>query len=228
MGRIYLRASAVTCNPVDELRPGFSTVKLYAYSGGSLVYTQIFRTTHVFLDSSTSGEGYDIWNEDTFAIDVKGIDGGPIDELTNYLDDLALSGPVDVYLEYEYFSFPTRVYYAENTAGDMEVYFDFNMYPSLGTFNEAPATDFDSTAIADHTNWFFDNGVDSGDFSMEVTQVGSWQGGVGTIITVNDEDMDLLRVSSSFTLCQRSFDEDSAEKKLGTDVITWRNFQDVI
>ena len=228
VGRIYLRASAVTCNPVDELRPGFSTVKLYAYSGGSLVYTQIFRTTHVFLDSSTSGEGYDIWNEDTFAIDVKGIDGGPIDELTNYLDDLALSGPVDVYLEYEYFSFPTRVYYAENTAGDMEVYFDFNMYPSLGTFNEAPATDFDSTAIADHTNWFFDNGVDSGDFSMEVTQVGSWQGGVGTIITVNDEDMDLLRVSSSFTLCQRSFDEDSAEKKLGTDVITWRNFQDVI
>jgi hypothetical protein len=37
-----------------------------------------------------------------------------------------------------------------------------------------------------------------------------------------------MRISSSFTISQRNFDEDSAERKLGTDVITWMNYRDVV
>jgi hypothetical protein len=229
IGKIYIDQATATCNPLTEIRPGFTKIKLIAYVDGSLKYTQEFRTTHVYLDTSTVGAVYDIWNSSgVYVIDVVGIDGGPIDELDTYLVSLAASGNEEIYLEYEYLEFPTRIYYGEESGGNMTVYFDFNMYPSLGAFNNAQSTEFDSTAIADHTNWFFDNGIASGDFSMEVSQVGTWQGGVGTILTVSDTDSDLLRSSSSFVVCQRNFDEDSAERKLGTEIITWQNYQSTL
>lgn len=228
IGKIYLKSS-ITCDPVTEIRPGFTKIKLYAYLDGTLKYTQEFRTTHVYLDTSTTGFVYDIWSTSgVYVIDVVGLDGGPIDELNAYLLNLASQGLEDVYLEYEYNDFPTRTYYGENMGGDAVIYFDFNMYPSSGQFNNALAADFNSAAIADHTNWYFDNGIASGDFSMEVTQVGNWQGNVGTILTVSDTDSDLLRTSSSFIVCQRNFDEDSAERKLGTEIISWQNYRDTI
>jgi hypothetical protein len=102
------------------------------------------------------------------------------------------------------------------------------MYPSSGEFNNAQASEFNNSSIAAHTNWYFDNGIAAGDFSMGVTQIGQWQGGIGTIITVDDVDSDLLRTSSSFMVCQRNFDEDSAERKLGTEIITWQNYKDAL
>ena len=228
IGKIYIKPSA-TCNPLTEIRPGFTEIKLYAYLDGTLKYTQTFRTTHVYQDASTVGFVYNIWGASgAYVIDVVGIDGGPIDELNSYLLNLASQGIEDVYLEYEYNEFPTRTYYGVNQSGDAVVYFDFNMYPSSGEFNNAPVSEFNATAINNHTNWFFDSGITSGDFSMEVSQVGSWQGGVGTIITVSDIDNDLLRTSSSFMVCQRNFDEDSAERKLGTEIITWQNYRDTV
>ena len=229
VGKIFINQATATCNPLDEIRPGFTKIKLYAYVDGSLKYTQDFRTTHVYLDNSTVGSVYDIWGTSgVYVIDVVGLDGGPIDELNTYLASLALLGVEDVWIEYEYQEFPTRTYYGENVSGDMVIYFDFNMYPSSGAFNSSLATDFDSTAISNHTNWFFDNGIASGDFSMGVSQIGSWQGGNGTIITVNDTENDMLRSSSSFKVAQRNFDEDSAERKLGTEIITWQNYQDAV
>lgn len=228
IGKIYLKSS-VTCDPLTEIRPGFTKIKLYAYLDGTLKYTQEFRTTHIYLDVSTVGSIYDIWGTTgVYVIDVIGLDGGPIDELNGYLLGLSTQGIEDVYLEYEYNEFPTRTYYGENAGGDAVVYFDFNMYPSSGQFNNAPASEFNSTAINDHTNWYFDNGVASGDFSVEVTQVGNWQNGVGTIITVSDTESDMLRMSSSFLVCQRNFDEDNAERKLGTEIITWQNYRDTV
>lgn len=229
IGKIFIDQSTATCDPITEIRPGFTKIKLIAYLDGVLKYTQEFRTTHVYLDTSNVGSVYDIWGTSgVYVIDVVGLDGGPIDELNSYLNGLASSGVEDIYLEYEYQEFPTRIYYGEDNSGDMTVYFDFNMYPSSGSFNNAQVNEFDSTAIADHTNWFFDNGIASGDFSMEVAQIGAWQGGAGTILTVSDTDGDLLRSSSSFVVCQRNFDEDSAERKLGTEIITWKNYKDTL
>jgi hypothetical protein len=227
-GKIYIRKTATTADPLSEIRPGFTTIRLYAYLDGVLKHTQDFRTTHITLNTSTVGDAYSIWNEDTYEIDIKGINGGPIDEITSYLNNLALSGIENVYLEYIYNEFPTRTYFGQNVSGDMEVYFDFNMYPVGSAFLLAPTTDFDSTAITNHTNWFFDNGVDTGDFSIKVSQVGLWQGGVGTILTLDDTEYDLYRISSSFSACQRDFDEDAAERRLGTEILTWKNYQDII
>lgn len=229
LGKIYIKKSAVSCNPLTELRPGFSIIKLYAYLDNQLKYTQDFRTTHVYLDTSNTGSIYDIWNEsEIYVIDIVGINGGPIDELNNFLIGLAGEGIEDVYLEYEYQEFPTRIYYGENVGGAAHIYFDFNMYPSSGEFNNAQSSEFDSTAIADHTNWYFDNGVLSGDYSVKVDYTRNWQEGVGTILSVSDDDNDLMRISSSFTVCQRNFDEDTAEKKLGSNVIIWDNYKDLI
>ncbi|MFM2010969.1 MAG: hypothetical protein RLZZ479_1360, partial [Bacteroidota bacterium] len=229
LGKIYIKKSAVTCNPLDEIRPGFTQIKLYAYLDNELKYTQDFRTTHVYLDTSNVGSIYDIWSEsEIYVIDIAGINGGPIDELNSYLINLAAEGIENVYLEYEYQEFPTRIYYGENVGGAANIYFDFNMYPSSGDFNNAPSSEFDSTAIANHTNWYFDNGILYGDFSLQVTQIGNWKNGVGTILSVSDQENDLLKISSSFQVCQRNFDEDSAERKLGSNIITWQNYKDVI
>jgi hypothetical protein len=227
IGKLFILGSACTCDPLAEIVPGYTTITLYAYKDGVFNYTQRFRSSHVYYDTSTIGNVYNIWSTSgVYVVDVVGIDGGPIDEnLWTYLLSLASSGHT-VYFEYEYESFIARTYYGEDNSGDMNVYFDFNTFPPSGTFIDAPSGEFAAPAIADHTNWYFDQGVPSGDFSMEVTQVGSWGGGSGTIITLSDTNNELYQSSTSFKVCQRNFDEDEAEKKLGSQVITWQNYID--
>ena len=229
LGKIYVRQSA--CSPADlvkEITPGFTKIHLLSYAGSILSYSQDFRVKHVYLNNSSVGNVYNIWSEaGVYVIEVAGINGGPINQLSSHLSNLFAEGN-DIYIEYEYNSFPVRTYYGGNTGGNLEFYPDFNQYPANYSFLGSTAGSFGLTAIANHTNWYFDQGILSGDYSMEAIRVGNWRGGSGTILTVSDDDNDILRTSSSFTVSQRNFDEDFAEKKLGTRVILWENYQDVV
>lgn len=305
-------------NPVSEIRPGFSTLQLFVELNGALVYNQRLRSTHAYLDSSTSGHPYDIWSSVTagavttftwstvaaglfpanfgyigvpttttgggssatfnvsvsgglvtsfslssggvdylvgdtltidgaliggttgvddiiitvstitplssvngiYVIDLVTLDGGSLSGLNTELLNWYAQGAI-IWLEYEYEIFPVRTYLGSNQSGNAEIYMDFNMYPASGSFISAPSGDF---TLSD-TGWFYDHGIVSGDYTIYVTNVGTWRNGLGTLITVDDTNFELYRTTTSYRLGQRSFDEDFAENRLGTLVQTWENYR---
>jgi hypothetical protein len=240
LGKLYILDATppvIGCqpaNPTAEIRPGFTIIHLYVELGGAIIYDQQFRTIHAFLDTSTTGHPYDIWSgtptgyAGVHVIDIATLDGGSIIspanltvDLNTYLNTQAGAG-ANIWLEYEYETFPTRTYLGQNNAGNAEIYMDFNMYPSSGSFTAATPLEFPADPITG-LGWWYDHGIASGNFSLFVTNTGTWRNGLGTIITVNDNQSELLRISSSFTGSQLNFDEDSAETKLGTLVQTWEN-----
>jgi hypothetical protein len=219
-------------NPTSEIRPGFTILNLYVETGGGLVYSQRLRTVHAYFDTSSTGVPYTIWNgfpigyAGIHVIDVVALDGGNLIDLNAFL--ASVTGPgTNIWMEYEYEVFPTRTYLGRNTnlplvSPNAEIYMDFNMYPSSGTFTAAAPGDFPADPVTG-LGWWYDHGIASGDYSLYVTNTGVWRNGLGTIVTVADTDSELLRSSSSFRGSQLNFDEDAAERKLGTLVQTWEN-----
>jgi hypothetical protein len=234
IGKIYILDSSCTpAFPSTEIRPGFTVINLFVQdTNGSIIYDQRFRTTHAFFDNGTAGHPWDIWGvPGVHVIDVVALDGGSIFGLTNQLaiwDGLGYT----IWAEYEYEVFPTRTYLGLNSgfpllAPNAQIYMDFNMYPSSGDFANAGVGEFPASSLPD-TGWYYDHGIVSGDYTMKVTNTGVWHNGLGTIVTVDDNQSELMRSSSSFKASQRDFDEDSAEQRLGTLVQTWENYRPLL
>lgn len=225
IGRLFiLDTSCAPAYPSSEIRPGFTIIHLYVNLNGNLIYDQALRTTHAYFDNGTAGEAWNVWSANgVHVIDFVTLDGGAVSGLNAQLTTWFAAG-ASIWIEYEYEVFPTRTYLGLNTAGNAEIYMDFNMYPSSGDFTAAAAIDFTLT----DTGWFYDHGIATGDYTLLVTNTGVWRNGLGTIVTVNDDNAELMRSSSSFTGSQRDFNEDDAERRLGTLVQTWENFKPLL
>jgi hypothetical protein len=220
-------------NPTNEIVPGFTVIKIYVTDSiGSLVYEQRLRTIHAYLDTGDTGHPYNIWNGaltsygGVHVVDIATLDGGSLRDLNTYLANQFANGAT-VWIEYEYDVFPTRTYLGSNNSGDAEIYMDFNMYPATGEFINAPLGEFPASTVND-TGWYYDHGIASGDYSLQVLNTGYWKGGLGTIITLDDSQSELLRSSSSFLASQQNFDEDFAERKLGTLTTVWGNLRSLL
>jgi hypothetical protein len=110
---------------------------------------------------------------------------------------------------------------------------DFNMFPSSGPFASDTGGNFPATSTGG--GWFYDHGIASGDFSLRVKNAGFWKPNTAftlnrdyTILTVEDPTGELLQCSTSFTATHLSFDEDEAEKRLGSLVQTWNNSRSLV
>jgi hypothetical protein len=240
IGKLFILDAAPSpgcqpANPTAEIRPGFTIIKLYVELSGAILYEQRLRTTHAYFDTSTTGSPYDIWGglptgySGVHVIDVITLDGGSLFNLNSYLAQQFLAG-ASIWIEYEYEIFPTRTYlgFPNSLApANAEIYMDFNMYPDTGSFASAPVTEFPASLLPD-TGWYYDHGIASGDYSLFVTNTGIWRNGLGTIVTVDDSQSELLRSSTSFVGGQLNFDEDDAERRLGTLVQTWENSRSLL
>ena len=220
-------------NPTAELTHGFSIITIYVDDPVlGIIYEQRLRVINAYFDTSNTGHPYDIWGgalpgqSGVHVIDFVALDGGNIDGLTAELANW-FTGGASIWIEYEYNEFPTRTYLGfPNTANpaNAEIYMDFNMYPSSGDFNSALAGEFPANPTTGE-GWWYDHGIASGDYSLLVINTGYWRNGLGTILTLDDVESELLRSSSSFQVMQRKFDEDFAETKIGTLVQKWKNYK---
>lgn len=226
-GQFILDPSAIVINPLNEIRPGFTRIVLYVYDGSEIKYKQIFRTVHIYESTSNIGDIYNIFGGNAYVIDVLGLSGGKLSELNAMLTQYwnSATNP-SIYLEYEYDEFTTRERFYTSNGSDETLYMDYNMFPPNGSFTSS--SNFGLSYVNDHTNWFYDHGIVSNSYSLEIINTGIWNGGAGTIITLNDISSELYRCDTFFTACQQTFDQDYAEEHLGTRVQTWRNYKEMV
>jgi len=238
-GKLYINKSPgnlypiTTANPVDEIRPGFTVIIVYIKDLlGNVIYEQRLRTIHIFENRSTSGPTWDIWKEpgvvgppfdpsNIIEIDVEAIDRGRLSQF----NVIASTPGYVTTCEYEYENFPTRVQAVTTAPGFVTLEMNFNTNPASSIFD---ISTFPPTLIelSENANWFYNHGVVSGDFSMQIINMGLSQVTGNTLITVNDTDYELGRSSGSFIACSRDFDEDYAEQRLGTLILQWKNFNE--
>jgi hypothetical protein len=224
--QLVLNPHQITCDPLAEMRPGFTRITLHVFNGAQEIYSQIFRTKHVYLNNSTLSTAYNIWNTKVYTIDVIGLNGGNLSELPARIANYYALGPnVKIYLEYEYDDFTTRERFAIDNGSDVTIIPNYNSFPAAGSFING--TNFGPTYTANHTNWFYDHGIVSNSYSMKILNTGTWRNGLGTLITLEDNNVELYRCDTFFLACQQEFDEDYAETHLGTRVQNWRNYSEL-
>jgi hypothetical protein len=224
IGQIVLNTKQLTCNPIDEIRPGFTRIRLYVYDGAQEIYTQVFRTKHAYLNTSTLSPTYNEWQTDYYVIDVIGLSGGELNELNAQLNTF-YNNSNSIYLEYEYDDFTTRQRWAQDFNTDLTIIPDYNSFPPAGSFTNA--TNFGLIYEADNRNWFYDHGIVGNSYSMKILNTGTWKGGAGTLLTLDDNNLELYRSDTYFHACQQGFDEDYAERHLGTRVQDWENYEEL-
>ena len=223
-GQLVFSKTQITCNPIDEIRPGFTRIRLHVYDGAQEIYTQVFRTKHAYLNTSSTTPVYNIWHAEYYTIDVLGLSGGKLDELNSQLNTFYNNGN-SIYLEYEYDDFTTRQRWVQNQGSDLTIIPDYNSFPPAGSFTNA--TNFGLIYEADNRNWFYDHGIVGNSYSMKIINTGTWKGGAGTLLTLDDNNLELYRSDTYFFACQQEFDEDYAERHLGTRVQTWENYKEL-
>ena len=229
LGRFVFNSKQVSSDTdiLNEIRPGFTRMTLFVYDGSSLVYKQIFRTKHAYLDTSNIGDTYNIWNRNAVVVDIIGISGGNLSDLNTVLNDyVTLYGNPLIYLEYEYNEFTTRQRYFDTSGSDETLYLDYNTFPASGEFTSS-TTFANLVYYTKHQNWYFDQGIVGNDYSLQILNTGIWKNGVGTILTLDDNNVELYRSDTFFTACQQNFDEDYAETHLGTRVLNWANYEEM-
>jgi hypothetical protein len=225
IGQIVLNTKQLTCNPIDEITPGFTRIILRVYDGEQEVYTQVFRTIHAYLNKSNSSPVYDIWHSDYYVIDVKGMSGGELNELNDQLISFSNTSNHYIYLEYEYDVFPIRQRWSEDSGSNLSIIPDYNSFPPAGAFTSA--TNFGSIYEVDNRNWFYDHGIAGNSYSMKILNTGDWEGGRGTLLTLDDNNLELYRSDTYFLACQQDFDEEYAKNHLGTRVQNWKNYEEL-
>ena len=196
-------------------------------SKDDMIYSQIFRTRHAYLDSSNVGTTYSVWNNNPYVVDVIGLNGGKLYDLNNALISYQTQHGKDFscYLEYEYDDFTTRERYYAGSSPNETLYLDYNVFPASDEFNTS--TNFGTIYDDDHTNWFYDHGIVGNDYSLLILNTGVWKNGVGTILTLDDSNSELYKTDTFFLACQQSFDEDYAETHIGTRVQNWANYTEI-
>jgi hypothetical protein len=134
---------------------------------------------------------------------------------------------IDFYLEYEYNEFTTRQRYFATNGLHEKLYLDYNSFPESSEFSTS-ITFANSSYFTKHQNWYFDQGIVGNDYSLKILNTGVWKNGVGTILTLDDNNVELYRSDTFFTACQQNFDEDYAETHLGTLVQNWANYEELL
>jgi hypothetical protein len=131
-----------------------------------------------------------------------------------------LDGSLDLFnndgasnLIYEYWEFPVVIDDITFDGVNTELVLNLNDWPFSDKF-DAPVND-----------WYFDYGIMEGDWALQITDIG--YEGSNTLVTVDDPNSELWQSSSSFLLAWRNFDEDYAERRLGTDILIWNNFDEI-
>lgn len=230
-GQIVLNDYRITCDPLTEIAPGFTRIKLFAYDGAQLMYTQTFRTKHISYNTSNVGYAYDIWGGNTYVIDVIGVDGGALVNtdyfsLNDFLTDFAstATNPL-IYLEYEYDIFTTRERFYSDVSSDEYLYLDYDNYPPTNDF--IGSTNFGTYYDLTNSNWFYDHGFLGNTYSQKILNVGTWRDGSGTLLTLDDNNYELFRTDTNFLASQQEFDEDYAKRHLGTRSLNWNNYDEV-
>lgn len=229
LGRLVFNTKQISSDMdlLNEIRPGFTRMTLYVYNGANLVYQQIFRTKHAYFDTSTTGDIFNIWGRSSFVVDVIGLSGGNLGDLNTVLNDyVTLFGNPSIYLEYEYSEFTTRQRFFETNAPHEKLYLDYNVFPESSEFSTS-TTFANALYFTKHQNWYFDQGIVGNDYSLQIINTGIWKNGIGTILTLDDNNVELYRSDTFFTACQQTFDEDYAETHLGTRVQNWSNFEEM-
>lgn len=227
-GMIYINntaGSAVKTDafPLQEITPGFTYINLIVSDLNAAqpqtLYQQHFRTINMYEDTSNQGHPWNIWSEPTqskiICIEVEAIDGKKFDEILSKLASLNIDNNLGNYgwFEYKYDVFPTRSYSAGPVGLNWGIVMDFNTRPVLGSFETSTA--FPATP-ATGLGWYYDSAISTGDFSLEVTNVGKFlENPLWTIMTVKDPNTELYRCDSTFVETARDFDEDYAETHLG-------------
>lgn len=233
IGKLYINKSLTSAplitsaDPINEIRPGFTIITVFVEDTfGNVVYEQRLRTIHIYENFSTSGPTWEVWQvagiSDIIEIDVEAVDRGRLSEF----NAIASTAGYTTWCEYEYAVFPTRVNNAYPTAGPaISLELNFNTHPAAATFD---STTFPPTflEISENAIWFYDHGIVSGDFSLEIINTGISSVTGNTLVTVNDTDYELGRSSGSFVACSRDFDEDYAEQRLGTLILRWENMNE--
>jgi hypothetical protein len=230
LGQLVFNTKQISsdCDILNEIRPGFTRMTLYVYNGANLVYQQIFRTKHAYFDTSTTGDIFNIWGRSSYVVDVIGISGGNLGDLNTVLNDyVTLYGNPSIYLEYEYNEFTTRQRYFATNGLHEKLYLDYNSFPESSEFSTS-ITFANSSYFTKHQNWYFDQGIVGNDYSLKILNTGVWKNGVGTILTLDDNNVELYRSDTFFTACQQNFDEDYAETHLGTLVQNWANYEELL
>lgn len=138
-----------------------------------------------------------------YVLDVDAIDG-----------DLGLfnSNPLSE-IGYQFFDFPAVIDETILLGPTTDIILNLNDWPAHDTFSPSTET------------WYIDYGIVSGDWSLLVTDIGLE--GNTTIISVDDPNSELWRSSTSYMLGWRPFDEDYAERRYGTDILSWENMNEV-
>jgi hypothetical protein len=233
-GMIYINntsgsSDVTTASPLSEIRPGFTYINLLVgnLTDGSTLYEQSFRTINMYEDTGNQGHPWGIWfetsNSSIICIEVETVDGKKFDEIIDKLGALNVDNNTqnNAWIEYKYNVFPTRSYYTQSGT-NWEIEMDFNTKPILGAFE---ASSYFPATPVDGGGWYYDAAISSGNFALEVTNVGEYQNG-STIITVKDPNSELYRCDSTFVEQARDFDEDYAETHLGVK-LAWSELYDL-
>ena len=228
-GKLYFATNTgyvdTNAAPLLELQRGYSVLNVkVGYTGSIEIYNQRLRVNDI-REESTAETSY-LWGTTgtvtTIVADVVGLDGGSLFGLNAFLEDSYNAG-YNVWLEYEYNIFPTRTWSAFTSSGDQGIYMDFNSYPASTTFEGVTAGQLGLTG---NRGWFYDHGISNANVTLYVENAGTWKGGLGTLLTVNDINNELIYCDSSFTAFNQAFDEDAAENQIGIDVINWKNYRE--
>ena len=124
---------------------------------------------------------------------------------------------------YEFHKMTVKVSQKESQKVSNEVMLDFNDYPLNEAFKE-DAEHWDEEE--QQVNWYFDYIVKDGSFSVEVESYSLKDDG-NTYIHLKDTYNELLQASPRFLVSWSSFDEEYAERRYGTEIFSWDNFDEV-
>jgi hypothetical protein len=140
---------------------------------------------------------------DNFVMDVSAIDGD-----LSIFNNVAISE-----LEYQYYDFPAVIWETTLVGPDTDVILNINDWQVHDTF------------LPSVNPWYIDYGNVTGDWALEIIDTGFE--GNDTIITVDDPHSELWRSSASYLAGWRPFDEDYAERRLGSDNLSWDSMDEI-
>jgi len=125
-------------------------------------------------------------------------------------------------ITYEYWQFTVKLqHYIDSSENPSDVYLNFNDYPYQDEFT------YETTPMwVLNGDWYFDYIIKDGEFSLQVTDIGFDKNG-NTIVTLDDPESELYRISPTFEMSWVTFDEDYANQRFGTDIYTWDNMDEV-
>jgi hypothetical protein len=190
--------AVIPFNPLVEMIPGYQVITIINKDNNIFPATVTY--TQRFLVEQIQE------NTGNYILTVSPLDGD-----ISQIDPFNTPSQTELY--YKFWEFPAVVVDTTFNGIDTEVTLNYNDWPVHGNFD--PILD----------NWYFDYGIVSGDYALNVIELGIENG--NTLITVDDPNSELWRLSTSFGLGWRVFDEDYAKTRWGSDNLDWEDLNEI-